>query len=152
MPALESSMGVHFSSASDEWETPQAFFDELDKEFGFGLDVCATEDNRKCVSWFSIETDGLTQDWEHSICWMNPPYSKLKLWLAKASESAKAGATVVCLVPSRTDTKAWHRYVWDKTAHKPRSGVEVRFIEGRLKFGGCQNSAPFPSAVIIFRP
>lgn len=145
-------MGVHFSRTSDEWETPQPFFDELNREFGFGLDVCATADNRKCARWFGIEADGLTQDWENSICWMNPPYSNLRNWMAKASKSAKAGAIVVCLIPSRTDTRAWHDFIWDETKHAARPGVEVRFIKGRLKFGGCDNSAPFPSAVIIFRP
>lgn len=144
---------LHFSKASDEWETPQAFFDEMDREFHFTLDVCASTVNHKCARffWNGCTTSGLTSDWSEDVCWMNPPYSQLKLWLAKASESARCGATVVCLIPSRTDTKAWHRFIWDKSIHKPRPGVEVRFIEGRLKFGGCTNSAPFPSAVVIFR-
>lgn len=142
---------IHFSKASDEWETPQEFFDELNAEFRFELDVCATAENRKCPRWYGVEADGLTQDWSNTRCWLNPPYSQLKLWLAKASNSARNGATVVCLIPSRTDTKAWHEFVWNEETHQPRSGVEVRFIRGRLKFGGCKNSAPFPSAVVIFR-
>ena len=154
------SIGVHFSRASDEWETPQELFDELDREFAFAIDVCATPENHKCAVFFSLDywsdgLDGLSQPWSkypHPICWMNPPYSRLKEWLAKACEESKKGATVVCLIPSRTDTKAWHRYIWDKETHKPRPGVEVRFIEGRLKFGGSENSAPFPSAIIVFRP
>lgn len=142
---------VHFSKASDNWETPQEFFEQLNAEFGFQLDVCATVHNTKCLKFWSDIHDGLLQDWRQDVCWMNPPYSQLKLWLAKASDSARHGATVVCLIPSRTDTKAWHQYVWNEETHQPRSGVEVRFIRGRLKFGGCKNSAPFPSAVVIFR-
>jgi site-specific DNA-methyltransferase (adenine-specific) len=145
-----------FSKASDEWETPQDFFYELHCEFGFTLDVCATEQNRKCQLFYSQEDDGLSQDWSASsanpVCWMNPPYSQLKLWLQKASAQAQLGATTVCLIPSRTDTKAWHSFVWDENEHRLRPGVEIRFVKGRLKFGGCTNSAPFPSAVVIFRP
>jgi len=148
----ERPMDVHFSRASDEWETPQEFFDELDREFRFSLDVCATSENRKTSAYFDMQTDGLSQNWGQRVCWMNPPYSQLRLWMEKASLSAKLGAIVVCLIPSRTDTRAWHGYVWDETKHAARPGVEVRFIKGRLKFGGCENSAPFPSAIIIFRP
>lgn len=144
---------LHFSRASDEWSTPQDFFDRLNAEFGFTLDVCATAENSKCgIEHWTPEDDGLKQDWRKCICWMNPPYSALRLWMQKASASAKAGATVVCLIPSRTDTRAWHEYVWDEAKHATRPGVEIRFIKGRLKFGGCENPAPFPSAVIIFRP
>jgi len=144
-------MKVHFAHKTDEWETPQPFFDDLDKEFGFTLDVCASEANHKCKWYFSMQDCGLARNWEHSTCWMNPPYSQLRAWMKKASESAKRGATVVCLIPSRTDTIAWHTYVWDAERHAPRPGVQIRFVKGRLKFGGSKNSAPFPSAVVIFR-
>jgi hypothetical protein len=86
------------------------------------------------------------------ICWLNPPYSKCREFIAKAAAEARKGCTVVCLVPSRTDTRWWHEHVWDAEKHQPRPGVEVRFIKGRLKFGGSTNSAPFPSVVIVFRP
>lgn len=133
-------MNVHFSSATDLWTTPQDFFDKLDEEFHFTLDVCATVDNHKCDTFFTKETDGLKQDWKGTV-WMNPPYGReIKTWMKKAHESAIAGATVVCLVPARTDTVWWHSYC---------IGWTVRFIKGRLKFGGHKNSAPFPSAVII---
>lgn len=131
---------VHFSSKTDEWETPQDLFDSLDKEFGFTLDVCASVGNAKCNRFFDKSLDGLTQDWSNDICWMNPPYGReIGKWVKKAYESK---TTVVCLVPARTDTKWWHEYVM--------KAKDVRFIRGRLKFGGCKNSAPFPSAVVIF--
>lgn len=135
---------VMFSSATDNWETPQLFFNELNEEFGFQLDVCADNDNAKCPEFFDVEANGLEQTWLRKVCWMNPPYGRtIGQWMKKAYDSAQDGATVVCLVPARTDTKWWHDYAIKG---------EVRFIKGRLKFGGHKNSAPFPSAVVIFRP
>lgn len=134
---------LHFSSATDDWATPQAFFDELNREFQFTLDVCASAANAKCKSFFSEQQNGLTQSWM-GTCWMNPPYGRtICSWMHKAYESAQAGATVVCLIPARTDTIWWHQYA---------TKGEVRFIKGRLKFGNAITSAPFPSAVVIFRP
>lgn len=133
---------VHFSSATDLWATPQWFFDQLNHEFNFDLDVCANDENAKCARYFTIDDDGLSQDWNGS-CWMNPPYGReIGKWMRKAYESAQDGATVVCLVPARTDTKWWHDYAIKG---------DVRFIRGRLKFGDSKNSAPFPSAVVIFK-
>ncbi len=133
---------VHFSSATDIWATPQEFFDGLNQEFAFTLDVCATKENAKCARYFTREQDGLAQEWG-GVCWMNPPYGReIGKWMRKAHESGQAGATVVCLVPARTDTAWWHDYAV--------KGV-VRFVRGRLKFGGASNSAPFPSAVVVFR-
>lgn len=132
---------VHFSSATDLWSTPQNLFDSLAIEFPFVTDVCALPDNAKCDHFFTPEQDGLKQQWE-LICWMNPPYGReIGKWVKKAYESALAGAIVVCLLPARTDTSWWHDYCMKG---------EIRFIRGRLKFGGCINSAPFPSAVVIF--
>ena len=137
-----STMAVHFSSATDLWATPQAFFDSLNAEFGFTTDVCALPDNAKCAHHFTPEQNGLAQRWE-GVCWMNPPYGReIGKWVQKAHESSKAGATVVCLLPARTDTRWWHEHC----VHG-----EVRFIRGRLKFGTATTSAPFPSAVVIFR-
>tara|TARA_R100000808_G_scaffold3776_2_gene12962 strand:+ start:4140 stop:4568 length:429 start_codon:yes stop_codon:yes gene_type:complete len=131
-----------FSSVKDDWETPQHLFDELNQEFGFELDVCADESNAKCKRYFTVEDDGLNMKWE-GVCWMNPPYGRvIGKWIKKAYESALNGAVVICLVPSRTDTKWWHDYCMKG---------EVRFIKGRLKFGRSTNSAPFPSAVVIFK-
>lgn len=133
---------VHFSSKTDLWSTPQDFFDELNKEFNFTLDPCATSDNAKCDKFYTKEDDGLEQDWSNEVVFMNPPYGReIGKWVEKAS---KEKAIVVCLVPSRTDTRWWHDYVIE-------GGAEVRFIKGRLKFGGATNSAPFPSAVVVFR-
>jgi phage N-6-adenine-methyltransferase len=135
---------VHFSSRSDDWATPQWLFDLLDAEFGFTLDVCATADNAKCRHYFSPEMDGLKQDWR-GVCWMNPPYGRqISRFVEKAHQSALQGATVVCLLPARTDTTYWHRVI----AH----AAVIRFLKGRLKFGGAPNSAPFPSAVVVFQP
>lgn len=136
--AVSRRMDVHYSSSTDEWSTPQDLFDQLNKEFGFTLDVCASPNNAKCKRFFSRETDGLAQRWT-GTCWMNPPYGDaIGEWMEKAHE---AKTTVVCLVPARTDTAWW----WDYARHG-----EVRFLRGRLKFGGAESSAPFPSAVVIF--
>lgn len=131
------------SSNTDLWETPQDFFDRLDAEFHFDLDVCALPENAKCKRYFTPTQDGLLQDWR-GVCWMNPPYGrKIGLWVRKAYETAvSGGGTVVCLLPARTDTAWWHDYAMKG---------EVRFIRGRLKFGGSKNSAPFPSAVVVFK-
>lgn len=132
-----------YSSASDEWETPQELFEALDGEFHFTLDVCATKANAKCRRFFTEQDDGLAQEWS-GVCWMNPPYGDaIEAWVRKASEAAWGGATVVCLVPARVDTAWW----WDYCAHG-----EVRCLRGRLKFGASETSAPFPSAVVVFRP
>lgn len=137
-------MKVHFSSKTDQWATPQDFFDKLNLEFQFELDVCADSQNKKCDRFFTENDDGLSKDWSGQVCWMNPPYGKhIKLWMKKAYESSKFGSTVVCLVPARTDTAWWHDYA---------AKGEVRFVRGRLKFGGSKNCAPFPSAVVVFRP
>jgi phage N-6-adenine-methyltransferase len=132
-----------FSSATDEWATPQGLFDALDAEFGFTLDVCATAGNAKCEQFYTRAEDGLSQTWA-GVCWCNPPYGRqIGRWIAKARQSAEAGSTVVCLVPARTDTAWW----WEHCLHG-----EIRFLRGRLKFGGAAAGAPFPSAVVIFRP
>ncbi|HXH35235.1 MAG TPA: DNA N-6-adenine-methyltransferase [Plantibacter sp.] len=138
---VQRGMGVHYSSETDDWATPQDLFDLLHREFGFALDVCASDGNAKCGSYYTREQDGLAQPWT-GVCWMNPPYgTEIGAWVKKAAESAQAGATVVCLVPARVDTAWW----WDYC----RFG-EVRFLRGRLRFGGGDTGAPFPSAVVVF--
>lgn len=134
-------MGVHYSRETPEWETPQDLFDVLDAEFGFDLDVCATPQVAKCARYFTPADDGLAQEWS-GVCWMNPPYGdEIPRWVAKAADAGRRGATVVCLVPARVDTGWW----WDHCRYG-----EVRFLRGRLRFGGAQTGAPFPSAVVIF--
>lgn len=136
---------VHFSSATPEWYTPQEFFDRLNAEFAFTLDPCSTHENAKCVRHFTMSDNGLSQSWAGESVFMNPPYGReIGEWMRKAYDSCnQSGATVVCLVPARTDTNWWHEYAMKG---------EIRFIKGRLKFGGAQTNAPFPSAVVIFRP
>ena len=136
-------MNVHFSSATDLWATPQDFFDQQNLAYGpFDIDVCADETNAKCPVYFDKSANGLSQNWTGK-CWMNPPYGRdIGKWMRKAYESSLKGATVVCLVPARTDTAWWHDYAMKGA---------VTFIRGRLKFGGAKNSAPFPSAVVVFK-
>lgn len=134
---------VHFSSESDDWATPQDVFDSINKVFQFSLDVCASPKNAKCDEFYTVVEDGLKQPWFGSV-WMNPPYGRtIGLWMKKAYESSNAGATVVCLIPARTDTRWWHEYAMRG---------EIVFLRGRLKFGGAKTNAPFPSALVVFRP
>ena len=134
------------SSKSNEWATPQEFFDNLNKEFGFTLDVAATKENTKCSKYFTVEKDGLLQDWTKDICWMNPPYGgHTGKWIEKAYKESLGGAIVVCLIVSSTDRSYWHEYIFPHAA-------QIRFIRGRLKFGISKSTAPFASAVIIFSP
>lgn len=121
---------VMFSSATDMWATPQDFFDTLDHEFGFTLDVCAIPENAKCAKYYTPDVDGLKQPWI-GTCWCNPPYGRqIGKWVQRASQSAYAGNTVVMLIPARTDTRWFHDYIYNKP------NVEVRFVRGRLKFDG----------------
>lgn len=138
---------VVFSAKSDEWETPQDLFDQLDQEFHFELDCAATYENKKCARYLS---DALEVDWS-SMNWLNPPYSMCRAFIAKAFEQQVMGNTTVLLVPSRTDTRWWHDHIWDRFFHRPRTGVEIRFLKGRLKFGGAAAGAPFPSVIIVMR-
>lgn len=135
-------MAVHFSSATDEWATPQDFFDAVHAEFQFEVDVCALPTSAKCERYFAPEDDGLAQDWR-GTCWMNPPYGdEIKHWVKKAHDSALDNdATVACLVPARVDTGWW----WDYCRH-----AEIRFLRGRLRFGDSDTGAPFPSALVVF--
>jgi len=135
-----------FSSETAEWATPQDFFDKLDGEFNFNLDPCATSENAKCPIYFTKKENGLIQAWFGRV-FMNPPYGReIGKWIRKAYlESLRPETFVVCLIPSRTDTKWWHKYVM--------KAKEIRFIRGRLKFVGVEgvkHPAMFPSAVVIF--
>jgi phage N-6-adenine-methyltransferase len=144
-----------FSSVSDNWSTPRAFYNELAKEFNFVLDVAAGAGNYLTPSWYGLDhqdysrRNGLVLPWAQEAIslggdvWLNPPYGKtIKEWVGKADAESKEGVTVVCLVPSRTDTRWFHEHC----AHH-----ELRFVKGRLKFGGSTNPAPFPSLVVVMR-
>lgn len=133
---------VHFSSATDNWATPQDFYDNLNSIFDFTLDPCASDENHKAPKYYTEADDGLAQSWDGERVFMNPPYGRaIGNWVKKASE--QKGGLVVCLLPARTDTRWWHDYVVG-------GGANICFLKGRLKFGGQKNSAPFPSAVVIF--
>ena len=145
---------VLFSTGKDDWETPSDLFAELHKEFNFTLDAAASDINHKLPRYYTKETDGLAQSWAHERVFCNPPYSRKtktnpgqEAWIEKAYKEAQKGALVVMLIPARTDTKAFHRYILNH--------AEIRFIEGRLRFeenGQTRDAAPFPSMVAIFRP
>ena len=128
-----------FSSKTDLWETPQELFDKYDAIYRFETDVCALPENAKRKRFFTPEMDGLKQEWT-GVCWCNPPYGRqIGKWVEKA---VKSSATVVMLLPARTDTKWFHDWCL------PYGKIE--FLRGRLKFGGCDNPAPFPSMIVVF--
>jgi phage N-6-adenine-methyltransferase len=148
------SSSTAMSSMDDTWSTPIDFFNKVAKEFDFTLDAAALQSSALCGNWYGPDhldeerRDAFTRDWHQDagtgIIWLNPPYGKtIKEWMKKADEESKKGATVVCLVPSRTDTAWFHDYA----IHH-----EVRYIRGRLKFGKSINAAPFPSALVVMRP
>lgn len=136
---------VMFSSEKHDWETPQDFFDQLNKEFSFTLDPAATKENHKCKKYFTQEENGLVKSWKGETVFCNPPYSRsMGAWIEKGYlESRDKDTVVVMLLPVRTDTRWFHSWVYGK--------AEIRFIKGRLRFGGNKNSAPFPSMVVIYR-
>ena len=134
---------VHFSSSTEEWETPQHIFDALDEEFHFTLDPCATHGSAKTERYFTKKDNGLHQSWKGETVFMNPPYGRaIGRWIKKAlREGQHPDTTVVCLLPARTDTRWFHNLCVHGT---------IWFIKGRLKFGGRPTSAPFPSMIVIF--
>lgn len=133
-------MNVHFSSQSTHWYTPQNIYADLDKEFHFDHDPCPLN---KSPAPLMGDSDGLSEPWGKST-FCNPPYGRqIGVWIKKAYDEAKKGKTVVLLIPSRTDTQWWHDYIM--------KAQEIRFIKGRLKFGGAKNNAPFPSCVVVFK-
>lgn len=135
---------VLFSSKNTEWETPQELFDLLNSYFKFEVDVCASKDNAKCERFWSIDDDALSKDWDVTA-YCNPPYGRgIYDWVKKAyTESNKYKSTIVCLLPARVDTKWWHEFC---------NNAEHLFLKGRLKFSSNSNAAPFPSAIVVFRP
>ena len=144
-----------FSSASAEWETPDDVFKPLNEEFGFTLDPCCTRENHKCPKFYTKDEDGLKHSWGSEIVFVNPPYGhEIEKWIRKSFHESRRGALVVMLIPARTDTRWWHDYCMKG---------EVRFIKGRIHFinrtlpsyNGVHTKtspAPFPSAIVVFRP
>jgi site-specific DNA-methyltransferase (adenine-specific) len=141
-----------FSSKSTEWRTPLDLFLKLDEEFGFELDAAATEENSLCHMHYSEEDDALSDDnpWHpFNTVFINPPYGRgIGAWCEKAWKETQKGATVVMLMPARTDTIWFHEWVYGR--------AEIRFLKGRLKFldeqGNKLNAAPFPSMVVVYKP
>jgi site-specific DNA-methyltransferase (adenine-specific) len=137
-----------YSSRTEEWGTPQDLFDKLNDEFDFTLDPCANDENHKCDKYYTIEDNGLKQDWGGQTVFMNPPYGReIKYWVRKAYKESLKGAVVVCLIPARTDTIYWHDYIFPYAK-------DIRFLKGRLRFvkgNKIGDAAPFPSAVVIFK-
>lgn len=139
------SLAALFSSKSTEWATPDWLFQALNREFAFDLDPASTHANAKTPYHFTKAEDGLKQSWGKHTVFCNPPFGReISLWVSKAHQAAQEGATVVLLIPARTDTSYWHRFVMQ--------GAEIRFLRGRLTFGEAKHPAPFPSSIIIFRP
>ena len=139
---MKDKLKIHTSSKSNEWETPKGFFKKYNDIFNFDIDVASTDENHLVDKYWTIEDDALSKDWSGMTCWMNPPYGReIGKFVKKAYEESLKGATVVCLIPSRTDTAWWHEYVLKG---------EIEFIRGRLKFGDSKNSAPFPSMLVVF--
>lgn len=145
---------VLFSSKKHDWETPLEFFKELDKEFCFSLDPCATESTSKCARFYTKEQDGLTKSWAGENVYVNPPYGReIGKWVKKAHQEFHSNiflgrlitTKIIMLIPARTDTKWFHEYIYNKPH------VEVRFLKGRIKFKGAKHAAPFPSMLVIWR-
>ena len=151
---------ILWSSKSDEWETPQDVYDALHVEFDFQIDLAATPQNAKCEKFFTTRDDALGKSWHADAerGWLNPPYSRPlgKAFIEKAAAERLLGFTTVLLLPARTDTRAFHWYIYDRAKLGPRRGVEIRFLAGRLRFvneqGHAGDAAPFPSMVVVMRP
>lgn len=145
MKSMTDEASIHFRSTRDDWETPQDLFDALHAEFGFTVDVCASDKTAKCAQYYTKADNGLGKDWSDEIVWMNPPFGHVtKYWMDKARLSSLRGATVVCLVPARVSVLWWHRNVL--------LASEVRCLRPRLQFVGAAQKAPFDAVLVIFRP
>ena len=138
---------VIFSSETDEWGTPNDLFIKLNKQYNFTLDAAASDKNYKCNKYYTKETNGLTKDWTNERVFCNPPYSEMSLWSQKCYEESKNAEVIIMLIPARTDTKYFHKYIYNI--------ADITFIKGRLKFVSDQNSnkgsAPFPSMIVIYK-
>jgi site-specific DNA-methyltransferase (adenine-specific) len=132
-----------FSHKSDDYITPKWLIDEVSQYYELVLDACTTEDNPlNLPKYYTEKEDGLKKPWK-TWTWCNPPYSQAGLWVEKAFKEWKKGHRSILLLPARTDTKWFHKWIYD-------NGPQYRFLKGRLKFEGMDNSAPFPSMLVIF--
>lgn len=152
-PAVKRGMSTRnngrYNGNGREWITPPELFAELDAEFHFTLDPCATPQNAQCTKFYTEADNGLEQDWTGERVFMNPPYGReIYAWTAAAKEWANNGVLVVGLLPASTDLAWWHDDVVG-------GGAEVRFIRGRVRFltdGPYRASGFFASVVVIWRP
>ncbi len=141
------------TKSTDERSTPLELFNELDKEFHFTLDVCASHENHKCDYYLTKKEDGLNTSWKGEVCFMNPPYSDIPRWLQRArNQSYSHGITVVCILPCDTSTNWFHDHIWDCYTHGTRCGVKLRFPKGRFKFGKYTSSPKFATIIVVFYP
>ena len=133
-----------FTANRNDWETPKELFDSLDKEFHFTLDPCSTDENAKCRKHYTIAEDGLSQDWTGETVFCNPPYGReAEAWIKKCFiHAATGGGTAVMLLPARTDTRAFHTYIYHR--------AEIRFLKGRIRYKGAKSAAPFPNMIVVF--
>jgi phage N-6-adenine-methyltransferase len=134
----------------DEFETPQWFYDLVNQDYRFVVDICASRENAKSPVYISKEVDALKLDWAHDVAkgqkiafWMNPPYSDPGPWVEKAYRESLKGLTIVALLPGDFSTKWWHDWV--------SKAYSIYLIKGRLKFSG-QGPARFPNALVVFQP
>lgn len=153
-------ISIFTSSKSNEWETPQDLFDKLNAAHHFTLDAAATDDNHKVDRYYTAQTDGLAHDWTGEVVFCNPPYGKeIGRWVEKCyNEAINHGVKIVMLVPSRTDTKWFHRFLYKQEDN----GINIKFLQGRLRFinrtfpswrpdGNFKVSpANFPSMLVYF--
>ena len=134
------------SSKKMDWCTPDYIFDELDLEFHFDLDPCATPENAKCDLFYTVDDDGLKQSWIGHSVFCNPPYGRsIKKWVNHAVLSTlyNDDTTVVMLLPARTDTSYFHDLILPFAR-------DIRFLRGRITFVGASTPAPFPSMIVVF--
>ena len=158
--------------STDERTTPLWFFRELDREFHFDLDAAATKRNTRCPLWLGpgspIAEDALAYEGWFELpeafpgggvlriasIFLNPPYSALRRWVAKAVEEIQRGprgGRLVMLLPSDTSTRWFHDGIWDGDRHRPRPWVRhIRFPSKRLAFGPHTKSAKWPTMVVVF--
>ena len=134
----------HLGPSRQDWRTPSHLFADLNREFGFDIDLAASPDNALCRRYYTEADDALRQPWAPWACYLNPPYARLYPWVQKAYDESRKGATVVMLLPASTDTRWYHDII--------QPHAEVRFLRGRLKFEGAQHPATFASMLAIFRP
>jgi site-specific DNA-methyltransferase (adenine-specific) len=132
----------------NDWATPKNFFDLLDHRFHFTLDPCASDTNHKCNKYYTVKDNGLAISWQGETAFVNPPFSESTKWIEKSwRESTKPKTEVIMIIPARTDTIYWHKYIMP-------FAYQIWFCKGRVNFEldgqKPKNGSTFPLAVVIF--